>query len=65
MPDRRPFGPADDRWLLAADADGLPYQEMAKVLRRSVASIRGRINNLRAEGSRSERATTRLRKAGA
>ena len=46
--DRRPFSANDDRFLIAAEAGGVPYRVMARALRRSVASVRGRVRNLKA-----------------
>ena len=55
MPDRRPFTSEDDAFMLRESAAGATARELAARLRRSAASIEGRLKNLRAETSRSER----------
>ena len=61
MSDRRPFTREDDQYILAADAANVPHRQMARTLRRSAASIQGRLRNLRAETSRAERRLLCLR----
>ena len=55
MPDRRPFTSEDDAFMLRESAAGATARELAARLRRSAASIEGRLKNLRAETSRSDR----------
>ena len=49
MSNRRPFTEADDQFLLLAHADEADWQSLAKIMKRSPASIRGRLRNLREE----------------
>ena len=55
MSDRRPFTRADDDFLLRETATGVTPRQLSGRLRRSAASIKGRLRNLRAETSRSGR----------